>query len=111
MEVAIQALRRGATDFLPKPVNPTELDAVVEKRVRSQSCADGKEHVAEVHERRLGGDFLVSTTPLCDKQGRRTGTVHVARDITERKKMEEGLRASKRNWNGSTARWWGASGV
>jgi PAS domain S-box-containing protein len=52
------------------------------------TCEDAKEHVAEVHEPRLGGDFLVSTTPICDASGRLTGSVHVARDITARKRAE-----------------------
>ena len=56
---------------------------------------DGHEHVAEVHEERLGGDFLVSTTPFRDEKGVMIGTVHVARDITERKQMEEELRKSR----------------
>jgi len=56
------------------------------------SLADGREHMAEVHEDYLGGDFLVSTTPLSDEQGRRIGSVHVARDITDRKRAEETLR-------------------
>jgi PAS domain S-box-containing protein len=53
--------------------------------------ADGREHIAEVHEDRLGGDFLVSCTPLTDRRGRLVGSVHVARDITERKRAEEAL--------------------
>jgi PAS domain S-box-containing protein len=56
------------------------------------TLADGREHVAEVHEDCLGGDFLVSTTPLADEQGRHIGSVHVARDITRRKQAEEALR-------------------
>jgi PAS domain S-box-containing protein len=58
----------------------------------SKSLDDGEEHNVEVHEGRLGGDFLVSTTPLLDPQGRMTGTVHVARDITDRKHAEEELK-------------------
>ena len=57
----------------------------------SQTVKDGKEHTAEVHEPRLGGDFLVSTTPIKDEEGRIIGSVHVARNITERKKAEEYL--------------------
>jgi PAS domain S-box-containing protein len=52
------------------------------------TCRDGQEHLFEVYEPRLGGDFMVSTTPMFDEQGQITGTVHVARDITERKRME-----------------------
>jgi two-component system CheB/CheR fusion protein len=54
----------------------------------AQTLADGREHVAEVHEKRLGSDFLVTTTPLLDEHGTMTGSVHVARDITERKRAE-----------------------
>jgi len=53
------------------------------------SMEDGKEHSAELREDRLGGDFLVTTTPVFDEEGRMTGSVHVARDITERKKAEK----------------------
>jgi PAS domain S-box-containing protein len=59
------------------------------------TCADRREHSAEVHEERLGGDFLVTTTPLFDGQGRTAGSVHVARDITVRKKAEEALREAQ----------------
>ena len=50
---------------------------------------DGKEHLAEVYEDKLGGYFLVSTTPIFDTDGTLLGSVHVARDITERKHAEE----------------------
>ncbi|HSD58823.1 MAG TPA: PAS domain S-box protein, partial [Methanotrichaceae archaeon] len=59
------------------------------------TCQDGQQHVAEVHEPRLGGDFLVSTTPFYDNQGQFRGTIHVARDITERKAAEEALKKAK----------------
>jgi PAS domain S-box-containing protein len=57
----------------------------------SMTMADGEEHMAEVHEDVLGGDFLVSTTPIYDRQGKLTGTVHVARNVTERKRMERDI--------------------
>ena len=63
----------------------------------AKTLQDGKEHVAEVHEARLGGDFLVSTTPLRDEKGTVIGSVHVARNITDRKKAEEALNKLNRH--------------
>ena len=54
----------------------------------SKTLKDGRQHSAEVHEERLGGDFVISTTPLADEHGQMVGVVHVARDITERKQAE-----------------------
>ncbi len=56
------------------------------------TCRDGQEHVCEVYEPRLGGHFLVSTTPLFDSQSQPVGSVHVARDITLHKQAEDALR-------------------
>jgi PAS domain S-box-containing protein len=50
---------------------------------------DGRQHIEEVYEERLGGYFLVSTTPMFSKAGEVIGSVHVARDITEHKIAEE----------------------
>lgn len=61
----------------------------------SRTMADCREHALEVLEERLGGHFLISTTPIVNDDGQITGTVHVARDITERKQMEEELRKSR----------------
>jgi PAS domain S-box-containing protein len=63
----------------------------------SLTLADGREHIAEAHEDSLGGDFLVSTTPLTDERGVHIGSVHVARDVTNRKQMEKALRESQRD--------------
>ncbi len=52
---------------------------------------DGAQHIAEINDRRLGKDFLVSVTPILDKTGAVKGSVHVARDVTEAKKREKEL--------------------
>jgi PAS domain S-box-containing protein len=56
------------------------------------TLADGKEHVCEVREERLGGTYLVTTSPLRDEHDEVVGSVHVARDITKQKEAEEHLR-------------------
>ncbi|MCE5214816.1 MAG: PAS domain S-box protein [Methanobacterium sp.] len=56
---------------------------------------DGQEHTEEVHEDLIGGDFIVSVSPLHDSGGKLIGSVHVARDITERKRIEEALKESE----------------
>lgn len=52
---------------------------------------DGQAGVAEVYDERLGGYFLVSVSPLYDPDGKLFGSVHYARDITERKRAEEAV--------------------
>ena len=59
----------------------------------ARTLADGQEHSIQVHEEKLGGEFLVSTTPLVGAEGKMMGSVHVARDITQRKRAEEKLEA------------------
>ena len=63
----------------------------------SLTIADGKEHLAEVHEDNLGGDFIVSTTPLFDQGGQIIGAVHVARDITQRKNAERQVEEARKS--------------
>ncbi len=44
---------------------------------------DELEHKADVHEDRLGGDFVVSVSPIYDAEGTLLGSVHIARDMTD----------------------------
>ncbi len=57
----------------------------------------GEEYRAEIFEERLGGYFIVTASPLYDAQGEIFGSVHVARDITERRQAEETLRQYARD--------------
>jgi PAS domain S-box-containing protein len=59
------------------------------------TCQDGQTHTADIYEPRLGGDFLVSTTPIFDREGKPVASVHVARDITEQKQAEKALRQAR----------------
>jgi PAS domain S-box-containing protein len=52
---------------------------------------DGKEHIADFYEEKLGMDLLVSVTPIYDNNGNITGSVHISRDVTEHKKKEKEL--------------------
>lgn len=58
--------------------------------------SNGKGHTVEIDEPSLGGVFMVSTTPLTGRDGSIIGSVHIARDITSRKKAEEKLQEYNR---------------
>ena len=60
-----------------------------------QLLEDRLEHTVEVQEDILGGLFSVSVSPLYDAAGKLTGCVHIARDITDHKQIEESLRESE----------------
>lgn len=64
----------------------------------SELLADGLPHSMEIYEERLGGHFIVSVSPLFTPQGEVYGSVHYARDITERKKAEEYLKESEKRF-------------
>ena len=57
---------------------------------------DGTEHSAEIAFERPAGVFDVSVSPLRNEQGSLIGAVHIARDITERKKLEDQLRQAQK---------------
>jgi PAS domain S-box-containing protein len=50
---------------------------------------DGLEHSTELYEKNLGGHFIVTASPIKDEDGNILGSIHVANDITARKKAEE----------------------
>jgi len=61
----------------------------------AKTIDDHRPHVMEVENERLGGTFIVSTTPVFDPSGGFIGSVLTAYDITERKRAEEALMESE----------------
>lgn len=61
----------------------------------ARMLVSGKNEHSEVVEKRLGGTFDICTSPLYDKTGQIDGSVHVAHDITDRKRFEEELQKSR----------------
>ena len=60
----------------------------------SRMLDDGQKHTDEMFIEHLNGWFSVSATPLRNKEGNITGAIHIASDITERKKAEDALQES-----------------
>ncbi len=63
-----------------------------------QAMIDGKTHEVELFEPHLGGIYFISSSPIYDENGSLAGSVHVARDITEHKRMEERLQESEKRY-------------
>jgi PAS domain S-box-containing protein len=53
---------------------------------------DGKEHSSDTYQELLGGDFLITVSPIYDSDQTIVGSVHIARDITDRVQMEQQLK-------------------
>jgi PAS domain S-box-containing protein len=62
----------------------------------SRLLADGRPHSVEVFVDSLGGDFLVVVSPLFGPDGKLEGSIHFARDITERKSLEKQLQHAQK---------------
>jgi PAS domain S-box-containing protein len=61
----------------------------------AQMLNDAKEHLSEIYNGHLGMYLHVTSCPLYDEKCMLLGGVHVARDITEHKKIENALRESE----------------
>lgn len=73
-------------------IHGTELP--IDNCPHAKMIMDNKRHTEEVYETNLGGYFLVTAAPIMDKSGNILGSVHIARDITERKIMEDKIKDS-----------------
>ncbi len=61
-----------------------------------KTISANKPFVGEVEDPNLGGPFLISSSPLFDAGGALTGTVHIARDVSEIKKLKEKVASIER---------------
>jgi len=61
-----------------------------------QALVTGKSATLEVEDPNLGGIFLITSSPMVDGEGRAVGSVLIARDITEMKRLEEESRQRQR---------------
>jgi PAS domain S-box-containing protein len=52
---------------------------------------DGKPHTEEVDDPKMGVALLVTTFPIFNRSGKLSGSVHIARDISDAKKVNEEL--------------------
>lgn len=66
--------------------------------VHIQMLKDGLGHTSEVFIETLNGWFSVSVTPLFNDKNEIIGSIHIARDITERKKVEREIKESEENF-------------
>lgn len=60
---------------------------------------DGLAHTSEVQEKIFGGDFVVTTSPLTGSDGAVIGCVHIAHEITERRRAEQAIIAANKKLN------------
>ncbi len=60
---------------------------------------DKMAHTQEVNDPNIGIPLLVTTSPIFDDKGEFAGSVHIAKDISERKKAEEALKTSKASFH------------
>ena len=58
--------------------------------------SSGREERGDLQEAWLGRSFDATATPLCDSQGALSGCVHVWRDVTERRRLEEQYRQAQK---------------
>lgn len=57
-----------------------------------KTVSDKKPHTQEIDDPAIGVPLLITTSPIFDDGGNLTGIIHLAKDISERKKYEEELR-------------------
>ena len=55
----------------------------------TKTLADGKKHTIKIYDKQLGGNFLVSTSPLPDENGNIIASIHTIREISSENNCEK----------------------
>lgn len=105
-DYTIKRINKAVTEKIGKPAQDIigkkcykifhGLDQPFIKCPHHKTLKTGKPFIEEVEDPNLGGTFLVSSSPIFDQKGSLLGTIHIARDISELKKLREKLNASER---------------
>ncbi|NTU43756.1 MAG: PAS domain S-box protein, partial [Nitrospirales bacterium] len=61
-----------------------------------KTLASKKSFIEELDDPNMGGTYLVSSSPILDSSGEIQGTVHIARDISEIRKLREMVASAER---------------
>lgn len=63
IETAVEAMRRGATDFLTKPVNLEQLEMVLQRVLRSRSAETENRQLREQLDSKYGVENIIGSSP------------------------------------------------
>ncbi len=66
IETAVEAMKAGAYDFLPKPVNLDKLDMLIERAIRSRDMETENRALKEQLDKKYGLENMIGRTPVME---------------------------------------------
>ncbi|MDD2235838.1 MAG: sigma-54 dependent transcriptional regulator [Kiritimatiellae bacterium] len=67
IETAVEAMKAGAYDFLPKPVNLDKLDLLMERALRSRDMEDENRELKKRLDKKYGLENIIGQTPAMEQ--------------------------------------------